>query len=397
MSSVSTHDRPAPSPAVQAAPPSVTPVDIVGCTVFSAAGEGLGALAEALRRGVPATQGPADEATAGDFPPDPAVLSVPGFAPAEVLGRKGLSRLTRTDQLVSVACAKALGEPAEEAGGIEPADTGIVLGTSVGSTRRVGDFIRDTFVEERPYFVNPSHFPGILMNSAAGRAAIRLGLTGVNATVSGGPLAGLHALRYARNALLAGHARRLLTGAFEELSPQRAWAWHRSAGLAAGVPLGEGGAVHVLQTADASAQEPEGSRPLARLLACEVGFADPAQGLSGVSRRLADCVRTALARSGVAPHDVAVAVPGAAGRRGWARVEENALREVFAGPATPYRLAVQPVLGETDSAAGALHLAAVLARWQDGGPDTGRERAAVLTAVGPEGSVGCAVVVRPAG
>ncbi|WP_338784218.1 beta-ketoacyl synthase N-terminal-like domain-containing protein [Streptomyces sp. DG1A-41] len=310
-----------------------------------------------------------------------------------------MSRLTRTDQLASVACAMALRELPEHTAEIEPTDTGIVLGTSVGSTRRVGDFIRDTFVEERPYFVNPSHFPGILMNSAAGRAAIRLGLTGVNSTVSGGPLAGLHALRFARNALLAGHARRLLTGSFEELSPQRAWAWHRSAGLAPGVPLGEGGAVHVLEAGDGRGEGREGPRPLARLLACEVGFADPARGLSGVSRRLADCVRTALARSEVTTEDVAVAVPGVSGRRGWAGVEENALRAVFTTTQAsdrPHRLAIQPVLGETDSANGALQLAAVLARWQDERLDTERERAAVITSVGPEGSVGCAVVVRPA-
>ncbi|WP_189307650.1 beta-ketoacyl synthase N-terminal-like domain-containing protein [Streptomyces cinerochromogenes] len=395
MSAVSTTSRPTVSRTAAApAPPPVTPVDVVGCTVFSTAGQGLDPIADALLRGTAAEGGPAGEAAAGDYPPGLDVRSVPGFSPADTLGRKGLGRLTRTDQLVSVACSLALGELPEQAAQTEPADTGIVLGTSVGSTGRVGEFIRDTFVQELPYFVNPSHFPGILMNSAAGRAAIRLGLTGVNSTVSGGPLAGLHALRFARTALLAGHARRLLTGAFEELSAQRAWAWHRSGGTAAGVPLGEGGAVFVLQAPDEHA---EGPRPLARLLACDVGFADPADGLPGVSRRLADCVRTALVRSEIAPEDVAVAAPGASGRRGWARVEEAALREVFSPAQGPRRLAVQQVLGETDSANGALQLAAVLARWQDGRQDTGRERAAVITSVGPDGSVGCAVVARPSG
>ncbi|MET9077979.1 beta-ketoacyl synthase N-terminal-like domain-containing protein [Streptomyces sp. NPDC004232] len=379
-------------------------MDVVGCTVFSAAGQGLGALADALFQGAAAKRDMSDE-VAADCPPGLKVLSLPGFAPADTLGRKGLGRLTRTDQLASVAGTLALRErsaqgpartePAGQTEPIEQTDTGIVLGTSVGSTSRVGEFIRDTFVEERPYFVNPSHFPGILMNSAAGRAAIRLGLTGVNATVSGGPLAGLHALRFARNALLAGHARRLLTGAFEELSPQRAWAWHRSGGLAAGVPLGEGGALFVLEAPDGQG---EGPPPHARLLACDVGFADPAQGLPGVSRRLADCIRTALDRSDVRPEEVAVAAPGVSGRRGWAAVEESALRQVFASaPASdrPRRLAIQPVLGETDSANGALQLAAVLARWQDDRWNTEQERAAVITSISPDGSVGCAVVIRP--
>ncbi|MER5633891.1 beta-ketoacyl synthase N-terminal-like domain-containing protein [Streptomyces nitrosporeus] len=370
-------------------------MDVVRCTVFSAAGQGLDAMADALFRGSVTGREPDGGVTPGEYPPRLDLLALPDFVPADTLGRKGLNRLTRTDQLASVACAVALRELPRQAAAVEPDETGIVLGTSVGSTRRVGEFIRDTFAEERPYFVNPSHFPGVLMNSAAGRAAIHLGLTGLNSTVSGGPLAGLHALRFARNALLAGHARRLLTGAFEELSPQRAWAWHRSQGLAAGVPLGEGGAVLVLEP---SGGREGGPRPLARLLACEVGFADPKSGLPSVSRRLANCIRTALVRSGVAPEDVAVAVPGAAGRGGWAMVEELALREVFprGGTSGPVeRLTIQPVLGETDSANGALQLAATLARWQDGRNATEHERAAVITSISPDGSVGCAVVLQP--
>ncbi|MFE4453033.1 beta-ketoacyl synthase N-terminal-like domain-containing protein [Streptomyces sp. NPDC056796] len=404
MTSLSAREAPVvPLTASPERPPApVEPVDIVRCAVFSSAGYGLAPLADALAGGAVGARDTAAPAPPGDWPPAPGTSPVAGFAPEGVLGRKGLSRLTRTDQLASVACTLALDEPAVRSAGIGPGDTGIVLGTSVGSTRRVGEFIRDTFVEERPYFVNPSHFPGVLMNSAAGRAAIRLGLTGVNATVSGGPLAGLNALRYARNTLLAGHARRLLTGAFEELSPQRAWAWHRTRGLVAGARLGEGGAVFVLEAPrtgrPASDVPGEGPAPLARLLACEVGFADPDRGLTGVSERLAACLRTALERSGLTAGDVAVAAPGACGRRGWAAVEERALRQVFSRlPAgeQPHRLEVQPVLGETDGAAFALQLAALLARWQHGGPHTRRERAAVLTSVGPDGNVGCAVVVRP--
>ncbi|WP_338784219.1 hypothetical protein [Streptomyces sp. DG1A-41] len=69
MSSVSTQSRPSPSQAAaQASPPPVLPVDVVQCTVFSAAGQGLGALADALRRGMPAEQDPGDEVAAAGFP-----------------------------------------------------------------------------------------------------------------------------------------------------------------------------------------------------------------------------------------------------------------------------------------------------------------------------------------
>lgn len=377
--------------------PAVPAVDIVHCAVFSAAGQGLEPLAAALSgRSAVASADPATlpgAELAGARNPLPVeTRPVAGPQPAEILGRKGLRGLTRTDQLAVAACTVTLDALAGQGAGLPADQTGVVLGSSVGSARAWGEFTRDTFVQEAPYFVNPSHFPGTLMNAAAGRTAIRHGLTGVNATVSGGPLAALHAFRYARNTLLGGHAQRLLTGAVEELSAQNAWAWHRSGALKPGIPLGEGGAVFALQPAGTT---DAGVRPLARLLACDTGFADPARGPLHAARRLADCVRAALLRSRVAYEDVAVVAPGAAGRRGWSAVEERALRTAFAGGAEPCRLPVQPVLGETNGAGGALQLAAVLARWQDPATGTEGERAAVLTSLGADGSVGCAVVVRP--
>ncbi|MFI8320947.1 beta-ketoacyl synthase N-terminal-like domain-containing protein [Streptomyces sp. NPDC085529] len=367
--------------------PGVVPLDIVGAGVFSAAGPGLAALAD-LPGG--ATAGAAAE-TDGSWPPLP-VRGVTGFDAEAVLGRKGLRGLSRTDRLAMAAClAAATGAP-----GGAGERTGIVLGTDVGSTAAQADFFRDTFTRERPYLVNPSAFPGTLMNSAAGRTAIRLGLTGLNATVSGGALASLHALRYARNALVNGHADQLLVGGVEEASAAGAWAWHRAGALRPGAALGEGCAVLVLRAgtsgdADRSAGDGE---PLGRLLACETGYADPvAEGPLGVAARLAECVRTALLRSGVTVGEQPLLVPGAGARRGWAAVELRALRAVFGSLPDSRAVRVDGALGETHAASGALRLATVLARWQAGAGD---ERAAVLTAVGQDGSVGAAVVTRPA-
>lgn len=446
------------------APFPVAPVDLLGCAVHSAAGPGLTALAAALADGRGPAADAADRPAAPDDVPYPPLEVRPaaGFDPAAVLGRKGLARLTRTDLLGLTTCTEALEAvgglaglagldgPGELDGPLGPGgpggpggplgsdgltgpgssdvagETGVVLGSSLGSAGAIAEFTRDTLVQERPYLVNPSAFPSTLMNSAASRAAIRHGLTGLNATVSGGPLASLHALRYARNALVQGHAKQLLVGGVEELSPHGAWAWHRAGALAPGTALGEGCAVFVVRatpepeataalgttaapgttpelgtTADpgATAVTAAGPAPLARLLACDIGSAEPGSGPLGVARRLADLVRGALARSGVAPEDVAVAAVGAAGRRGWAAVEERGLRLAFGPGPEPLRLRVQPSLGETHSAGGALQLAAVLARWTHPSagarPADAAERAAVITSVGPDGSVGCAVVVRP--
>ncbi|MGW6539249.1 beta-ketoacyl synthase N-terminal-like domain-containing protein [Streptomyces sp. NPDC055051] len=413
-----------PEPVIDAAPaaaavPGVVPLDIVGHGVFSAAGSGLAALTALaglagppresglhresglphesglpLEGGLPSGGGLPEAAGAdGAWPPLP-VRAVAGFDPEAVLGRKGLRGLSRTDRLVMAASLAA----ATRAPGGAGERTGIVLGTDVGSAAAQEAFLRDTFVQERPYLVNPSAFPGTLMNSAAGRTAIRLGLTGLNATVSGGALASLHALRYARNALVNGHADHLLVGGVEEASAAGAWAWHRTGALRPGAALGEGCAVFALRRgADAGAG---GGTPLGHLLACETGFADPvAEGPEGVARRLADCVRTALLRSGPigAGDERLLVVPGAGARRGWAAAERRALRGVFGALPASRLLRVDTALGETYAASTALQLAAVLARWQDGATGEGPapERAAVLTAVGQDGSVGAAVVARP--
>jgi 3-oxoacyl-[acyl-carrier-protein] synthase II len=358
-----------------------TAVDIVGCGVFSAAGRGLAPIAEAF------AFEPAEASTLepeAGWPPV-AVRPLAGFDPAALLGRKGLSRMTRTDQLASAACIDAL----EDAGpGPAPERTGIVVGTAVGSANAVLDFLRDTFEQPSPYLVNPSHFPGTLMNSAAGKTAIRQRLTGINASVSGGALAGMNALRYAHAMLVEGRAERLVTGGVEELSSLGTWAWHRGQTLAPGAALAEGCAMFAL---DAPGGE---GRVLGRLLACESGFSDPGNGLANVSARLAECVRTALARSGLGAEQVSVVVPGAGGRRGWGAVEERALRQVFAGPETP-RLRPHHVLGETYSAGTAMNLAALLAGWQYPWDSSSDDSVAVLTSVGFDGSVGCVVVARP--
>jgi 3-oxoacyl-[acyl-carrier-protein] synthase II len=340
--------------------------DITGCGVLSPAGPGLSALTR---------PGPLPQTTPDgpDWPPL-AVAPVTGFDPAEVLGKRGIARIGRSEQLAMAACSAAL-EAAGDGPGAER--TGIVLGTSVGSPRVVLDFLRDTFEQARPHLVNPSRFPSTMMVSAAGRAAIRAGLTGVNATVSGGPVAGLNALQYAGRALRNGHADRMLAGAVEELAPEAAWAWHHGKALTGGTPLAEGCAVFALDAPGTA------ERPLGRILACETAFTG--DGPAAVAGLLATIAERVLARAGVTAADVTTVVPGAQGRRGWAAVEERALRRVF-GTGSPSRLDVTKTLGEAHAASAVLQLAAALAH----------PGLALLTSVGTEGSAGCLVVEVPA-
>ncbi|MET7316795.1 beta-ketoacyl synthase N-terminal-like domain-containing protein [Streptomyces thermoviolaceus] len=368
-----------------------TAVIITGYGVLSPAGIGGKVLGEALRTGT-LPSGESGTTEPGGAPPGEALpplrrLPVPDVDPREHLGHKGLSSLSRTAVLGMTACELALRSLPEPVPEEQRSTTGVVLGTSTGSARAIGEFFRDTYEQERPYLVSPALFPGILLNHAAGQVAMRHGFTGVNASLAGGRISGLSALRYARNAVLTGQAGRVLAGSMEELSPQGAWAWHR-AGLPAGHPVGEGGAVFVLERGTTAAH-----RTVAELHACETRFAPPEDGPAAVAEALARCVTDALAAGGVTPDQVEVVSAGATALRGWSAVEARGRGRALDG-CRPVVLRAQDVLGETHSAGAALQLAALLGFWeQEAVP--GRARWGLVTAVGADGSVAAALLRRP--
>ena len=355
---------------------TVAPLVITGCGVVSPAGLGLAALAS----GVPAEQ-PDVSAVAEDLPPIPLSV-VPDLDVEEYLGRKGVRHLDRTTKLALVACNRALAGLAEPLDDEHKVRTGVIVGTSTGSIRSSSEFSRDTLVQEKPYLVRANLFPNSVMNCCAGQIAIWNGLRGVNATIAGGRLSSLAAVRYARNAIVGGHVDRALVGGVEELSAQSAWAWHLTDALLPNASVGEGCAVFVVETPKSA--EAAGRRPLAELLACEVGSAGAEDERSSLAAGLADCVTRALHRSGVSPDEVTTVSLGASAQVGLARVEERGVKAAL-GALPARRLRVADVAGESFSASGALQIAALLAEPSDGG-------AALVTSIGHDGNVGCLVV-----
>ncbi|MEV2236914.1 beta-ketoacyl synthase N-terminal-like domain-containing protein [Micromonospora sp. NPDC049891] len=241
-------------------------------------------------------------ATPGDTSfPDRPVHAVDGFDVRDRLGRRGTSFFDRTTALAVAACADALRDAGVEAGPQQPQDRiGVVLATTLGSFRSTSDFTRETLVQERPYLVNPVLFPNTVMNCAAGQSAIRLGLRGVNATVAGGPVAFLHALRYAADVLARGYADLMVVGAAEELSPHRVWSQALTRG-GTGAACGESAAAFAVIRDDGTG--PSDGTGL-RILATAAGYGPDgrrAEALSG-------CVRRALDRAGVAAAEVDLVV-----------------------------------------------------------------------------------------
>jgi 3-oxoacyl-[acyl-carrier-protein] synthase II len=360
---------------------------VVGWSALTSAGSGVGALAHRLAGADAGTRAASPGVPVGHLWPEP--LPAPtGHALVDFdirgeLGRKGTSSFDRATGLSVVCCREALREARLDAGATDGSRVGVALGTSLGSFKSTSDYTRETLVQEKPYLVNPMLFPNTVMNCAAGQVAIRFGLRGVNATIAGGPLAFLNAVRYARNVFDRGYADVMLTGAVEEYTPHRAWAAHLT-GTTGGVAAGEAAAVFVLCRPDAPAWP--GRRALARIRAVATGFGPG--GEESARRALTGCVARALRQSGVDAIDVTTVVTGEsdeADRREY-RPAARALGH------EPRRVLSKRLLGECDAAAGAVALAVFLAG--EPGPTDARSPLCLITGRGPDGAVGAAIVER---
>nr|BFE59201.1 beta-ketoacyl synthase N-terminal-like domain-containing protein [Dactylosporangium thailandense] len=353
---------------------------ITGWGVLSAAAVGAGPLVAAV---APIGHGAAaaPRTTAVDWYaeplPAPAAAVVEGLDFTALLGRKGTSTFDRATGLAVVACGQALSDSGLAVSDETRQRIGITLGTTLGSLRSTSDFSRETLVQDKPYLVNPMLFPNTVMNCAAGQAAIRFGLKGVNATVAGGALGFLGALRYSTNALRAGYADAVLTGSVEEYTPHSAWAAHHAPGAAPGVPTGEGAAVCVVERAEAA--RAAGRHVDAEVLAATAGFAAAADAWPDA---LAGCVRRALAAAGAAPAQVTLVVT--------ADPAESAAVAAALDGSRCRTLAVREVFGECQAASGALQVATVLAVHRG---DPARDgQLALVTGHTPDGAVGAALL-----
>jgi 3-oxoacyl-[acyl-carrier-protein] synthase II len=307
---------------------------------------------------------------------------VPDFDIRKVLGPKNTRTMDRITGLTVLAVGRLLdGERAagHELGGT---DTGLVLGTTAGSVQSMMDFSRDSFTQDKPYLVDPARFPNAVMNCAAGQSAIWYGLRGPNATVASGQVAGLSALSYAARLCCSRHARSMLCGAVEELTPQRRWLERQRQEDGNHAPLGEGAAMFRLESpADADA----GSRPvLAYLVAAAFRVYQDTPDIPGV---LADCARAALKIAGAAAEDVRMVAADLT------EAQHAGLRDVIGD--RPRRVELASALGDTGAASAALQVAAVLCL---ASADPGvRGRLALVVSADRDGSVGTAVLRLPGG
>jgi len=358
---------------------------VTGWGVLSSVGVGADEFVAAVRSGEPR---PTDVSGMFDDPlPRPDAHALVDFKVRDYLGRKGTSFFDRSTALAIVAGKLAIEDTDLVITDDNRRRIGITMGTTAGSVRSTSDYSRETFVQSRPYLVNPLLFPNAVMNCAAGQAAIWFGLKGVNATIAGGQLAGMNVLRYGRNLISCGYADALLVGAVEEFSPHVSWATHVSMRAGGGgTASGEGAAVFVVE--DAGAVRAAGRTPEAEILAVEVGSYPPSGERSAMSDGLASLVRRALDRAGVEAADVWAVATAENGVGDLDAVEDGAITGTVG--TGPERIRVKDLVGECHSVTGGFQLAYLLARHRaDPGLDGG---VSVLTSRSSDGAVGVAVV-----
>ena len=289
---------------------------------------------------------------------------------------RNLRPLDRPSRLAAAAAGLALTDAGLEADG-EERPIGLVLGTMFGSVRTIAEFDRRGLTAG-PAYVKPLDFANSVINAAAGQAAIWHRLAGLNATLAGGPTAGLQALIYAADQVGSGRAEAVLAGGADELCAESLVGFVR-AGMAAGsngvpgerpVPFdagrngfapAEGAALLLLESAEAAAAR--GAPVLAEVLGTGNGH-DPSRGHDPrrTGAALAGAVRRALREAGVAPGEVVAVSTSASGSLMVDRAEAFGLAEALAGggPVEVPVTAVKGALGEGLGASAALQTAVLI-------------------------------------
>jgi len=294
---------------------------------------------------------------------------VRGFEAESVVPPKEARRLERNVLLAVGAAQEAWADA--DAGEIDPARVGIVVGSAIGGLN--GIVAQHEVLLERGHDrISPYFIPSVLVDSASGQIAITLGLRGPNYAPVSACATGSHAVGEAAELIRRDGADLVLAGGTEAcMHPLILAGFCAMRGLVAeeedptkasrpfdatraGFVMAEGACILVLE--DLERAQSRGARIYAEVLGYGASndahhMAQPDPESVGVG----EMMRAALVRSGVRPEDVGyVNAHGTSTPQG-DLAETRALKQVFGDHA--YRLAVsstKSVTGHMFGAAGAV-------------------------------------------
>jgi len=294
---------------------------------------------------------------------------VKGFDPEAVVGPKDARRLERNVVLAVAAAREAWSDAGVE--GMDPARAGVLVGSAIGGV--MGVMAQNDVLRERGHSrVSPWFLPNVLVDSASGQIAIDLGVRGPNYAPVSACATGSHAVGEGAETIRRGDADVILAGGTEScMHPVILAGFCAMRGLVAeeedptrasrpfdatraGFVMGEGACVILLEELERA--RARGARIYAEVLGYGTSndahhMAQPDPEAVGV----AEMMRAALSRSGIAPEQVGYINAHGTSTPYNDRAETNAIKQVFGAHA--YRLAVsstKSVLGHLFGAAGAV-------------------------------------------
>ncbi len=306
---------------------------------------------------------------AGDFPVRIAG-EVKDFDPGTVASAKEVRKLERNVLLALGAGREAVADAGLDSA-YDPARVGILFGSAIGGV--IGIAEQTEILRDRgPTRVSPTFIPSVLVDTASGQLAISLGFRGPNYAPVSACATGSHAVGEGTELIRRGDADAVLAGGTEAcVHPLILAGFCAMRGLVAedeypprasrpfdatraGFVIGEGACILVLEELEAAKKR--GAKIYAEILGYGASndahhIAQPDPDSVGV----AEMMRSALARNGIAPERVGyINAHGTSTPLGDA-AETKAIKEVFGEHA--YSIAVsstKSVTGHCFGAAGAI-------------------------------------------
>jgi 3-oxoacyl-[acyl-carrier-protein] synthase II len=266
--------------------------------------------------------------------------------------QRRMDRLTRLGVLATLRCAARSGL---EIGDENRDDVGGIYGCAFGPIASTRDFMKSGANGIKG--ASPLLFPYTVVNACSGIATILLGMRGLSSTVSGS-----NPVTYAFDMLQTGRARALITGGFEELTPEIVSALKEPLAAGAGpegtvdpiTPLSEGAAVVLLETASFAAER--GAEPICELLGYgqSMNLTRKATGVDNMGPIDPACLHTAMRQAlestGVDASRVGLVVSLAREDNGQVESEREAIAALFGQDAMPEIRYPKPRIGETFAA-----------------------------------------------
>lgn len=266
-----------------------------------------------------------------------------GFKPEDHVPRRQIIRTDRFTHYAMAAAAQALGDAGLDLEKTDRDRVGVWFGNDTGGWDIHEQGLFELY-RQGPKMVNPWQATSWFPTSAQGHTSIRHRLLGDSKSFVGDRASGAAALFFALRSIRQGNNHVVLTGGTEAPLTPLGLACHFGTGeLAAarepagayrpfdreraGLVLGEGAAVLVLEDAEHAAAR--GAVVHGELLsACITTDAGPGSG-----RALAAAMRKAISSAGLAPRDIDLVLAEGCGTREGDRVEAAAIAEVLGADA----------------------------------------------------------------